>query len=88
MKQTTQESDEMFELRMTYYNHYPNFSSEIYIDMKAMMEKCESRAIRLIAFWLQNKIKSKGKYLYRYEEELVNPEDDFLIRNWKFVLDQ
>ena len=84
----TQESDEMFELRMTYYNHYPNFSSEIYIDMKAMMEKCESRAIRLIAFWLQNKIKSKGKHLYRYEEELVNPEDDFLISNWKFVLEQ
>lgn len=82
------ESDELFELRLLFYNKYPAWSQELYIDVKAMMKHCESRTIRLIAFWLKNKITSKGKNVYRYEEELIDETDTYLLQNGKFVLDE
>lgn len=82
------ESDEVFELRMLFYNKYPEWANEIYIDMKAMMENCEKRTIRLISFWLRNKIKSKGRNVYKYEEELVDENDSFLVDNGSYVLDE
>ncbi|MBO5336863.1 MAG: hypothetical protein J6A94_07035 [Lachnospiraceae bacterium] len=82
------ESDELFELRMMFYEHYPEWAQELYIDMKSMMKNCEKRTIRLISFWLRNKIKSKGKIIYRYEEELVDENDSFLVENGCYVLDE
>lgn len=83
-----QESAEMFELRMMFYEHYPEYAKEVYIDVKSMMKQFETRAIRLISFWLQNKIKSQGRYVYRYEEELVDLNDSFLIDNGEIVLNE
>lgn len=83
-----QESAEMFELRMMFYEHYPEYAKEIYIDVKSMMKKFETRTIRLISFWLQNKIKSQGGYVYRYEEELVDIDNSFLIDNGECVLNE
>lgn len=83
-----EESNELFELRMMFYEYYPDYAKEIFINIKNMMEKFEQRAIRLISFWLQNKIKSQGKYVYRYEEELVDLDNDFLIENAEFILDE
>ena len=74
------ESDELFELRMLFYNKYPEWSQELYIDVKSMMKHCESRTIRLISFWLKNKITSKGKNVYRYEEELITETDSYLLQ--------
>lgn len=51
----TQESEEMFELRLMFYEHYPKYAKEVYIDVKSMMKQFEVRTIRLISFWLQNK---------------------------------
>ena len=82
------ESDELFELRMLFYDKYPAWSQDLYIDVKSMMEHCESRMIRLIAFWLKNKTTSKGKNIYRYEEELIDEKDILLVQNGKFVLDE
>lgn len=82
------ESDELFELRLLFYNKYPAWLQELYIDVKEMMKHCESRTIRLIAFWLKNKITSKGKNVYRYEEELIDETDTYLMQNGKFVLDE
>lgn len=84
----TQESEEMFELRMMFYEHYPEYAKEVYIDVKSMMKQFEVRTIRLISFWLQNKIKSQGRYVYRYEEELVDSDNSFLIDNGEFVLNE
>ena len=84
----SEESDELFELRMMFYEHYPDYAKEVFINIKNMMEKFEQRAIRLISFWLQNKIKSQGKYVYRYEEELMDLDNDFLIENAEFILDE
>lgn len=82
----TEESEDMFELRMLLYEHYPDLAQELFIDIKSVMEQCEMRAIKLISFWMKHKIKSQGKYVYRYEEELFGAEDSFLIENGEFVL--
>ena len=82
----TEESEEMFELRMLLYEHYPDLAQELFIDVKSVMEQCEMRAIKLISFWMKNKIKSQGKYVYRYEEELFGADHSFLIENGEFVL--
>lgn len=76
----------MFELRMLLYEQYPDLAQELFIDVKSVMEQCEIRAIKLISFWMKHKIKSQGKYVYRYEEELFGAEDSFLIENGEFVL--
>lgn len=65
------ESDELFELRMLFYNKYPELAQNLYIDVKAMIKHCESRTIRLIAFWLENKIKSKGKMFIGMRKNLL-----------------
>ncbi|WP_434311480.1 hypothetical protein [Hominifimenecus sp. rT4P-3] len=83
-----QESAEMFELRMMFYEHYPEYAKAVYIDVKSMMKQFETRTIRLISFWLQNKIKSQGRYVYRYEEELVDSDDSFFIDNGEVVLNE
>lgn len=83
-----QESAEMFELRMMFYEHYPEYAKEVYIDVKSMMKKFETRTIRLISFLLRNKIKSHGRYVYRYEEELVDLDNSFLIDNVGGVLNE
>ena len=82
----TEESDEMFDLRMSLYEHYPDLAKGLYIDVKSMMEQCEMRTIRLISFWMKNKIKSQGRYVYRYEEELIGADNSFLVENGEFVL--
>lgn len=84
----TQESEEIFGLRMMFYEHYPEYAKEVYIDIISMMKQFEIRTIRLISFWLQNKIKSQGRYVYRYEEELVDSDSSFLIDNSEFVLNE
>ncbi len=84
----TKESNELFELRMHFYEKYPEWAFELYVDMKSMMQNCEERTIRLISFWLKNKISSKGKSLYRYEEELVSENDEFLVKNGVYVLEE
>lgn len=82
----TEESEEMFELRMLLYEHYPDLAQELFIDIKSVMEQCEMRAIKLISFWMRHKIKSQGKYVYRYEEELFDVDHSFLIANGESVL--
>ena len=82
----TEESEEMFDLRMMLYQHYPDFAKELFIDVKSMMEQCEKRTIRLISFWMKNKINSQGRYVYRYEEELIDADNSFLVENGEFVL--
>lgn len=83
-----QESDEVFELRMQFYNKYPSWAQDLYIDVKSMMQHCEARTIRLIAFWLNNKIKAQGESIYRYEEDLIDEMNPYLVNDGVFVLEQ
>lgn len=84
----TEESDEMFELRMLFYEHYPDFAANDYIDIESLMSNFEERTIRLLSFWLRNKINSKGKNVYRYEEEIIGEENHFIVRNAPAILDE
>ena len=84
----TQESEEMFELRMMFYERYPEYAKKVYIDIRTMMKQFEERTIRLLSFWLQNKIKSQGSYVYRCEEELIDLGNDFLIDNIELILNE
>lgn len=84
----TQESDELFELRMMFYEYYPEYAKEVYIDVKTMMNQFEGRTVRLISFWLKNKIKSQGNYVYRYEEELVDSDNSFLVNDGEYILNE
>ncbi|WP_079478683.1 hypothetical protein [Halobacillus salinus] len=75
-----QDTDELFELRMEFYYKYPHFA-ETYLDIKTMLEKCEMRTIRLLTFFLENKIKSNGRKVYKYEEEFILEDSEILINN-------
>lgn len=79
--------DEMFELRMKLYQRHPELAAEAYIDLKAMLIKCEMRAIKLISFWISAKIKNKGQKVYCYEENLSS-DNDIFINHANEVLDE
>lgn len=75
-----QDTDKLFELRMRFYDMYPQMA-DVYLDFKSMLKNCEMRTIRLLAFLLENKIKSKEKSIYKYEEEFLNEDSEILIKN-------
>ena len=75
-----QDTDELFELRMKFYNKYPQMA-DVYLDFKSMLKNCEIRTIRLLAFLLENKIKGKEKNIYKYEEEFLFEDSEILIKN-------
>lgn len=80
-----QDTDELFELRMKFYNRYPEMAN-MYLDFKSMLKNCEIRTIQLLAFLLHNKIKSKEKNIYRYEEEFLREDSEILIENGMEVI--
>ncbi|MCU6713173.1 hypothetical protein M6D81_31195 [Paenibacillus sp. J5C_2022] len=80
-----QDIDEMFELRMRFYRQYPKMA-ENYLDFKAMIKKCEMRTIRVFAFLLENKLNRHAQSLYRYEEEFLVEDSEFLIEKGIEVL--
>jgi hypothetical protein len=80
MYDINQDTDELFELRMKFYHRYPHLA-DMYLDFKSMLEKCEFRTIRLLAFLLENKIKSKERNIYKYEEEFLFEDSEILINN-------
>lgn len=84
----TEESDELFELRMLVYNRYPKWSQELYIDVNAMMKCCQSRIIRLISFWLKYKIISKRNIVYKYEEALMRINGSDSLLESMFILNE
>ena len=48
----TEEREEMFELRMLLYEHYPDLAQELFIDVKSVVEQCEMLRMGEIAcFW-------------------------------------
>lgn len=85
MYDINQDTDDLFELRMKFYKQYPHMA-DMYLDLKSMLKKCEVRSIRLLAFLLENKIKSKGRIIYKYEEEFLYEDSDIFIKNGEEVL--
>lgn len=85
MRDINQDTDDLFELRMKFYNLYPQMA-DMNLDFKLMLKNCEIRTIRLLAFLLENKIKSKERNIYKYEEEFLFGESEIFINNGEEVL--
>lgn len=80
LRDINQDTDELFELRMRFYNRYPQMAG-VYLDFKSMLKNCEMRTIRLLVLLLENKIKGKEKNIYKYEEEFLYEDSEILIVN-------
>lgn len=78
------DTDEMFELRMTFYEKYPSFI-ESYIDFKELFVKCERRALQIFEFILKNEI--QGRRIYYNEEKFLDEENEGLVENIDLILD-
>lgn len=81
------DTDYMFELRMDLYKKYPILAKEAVINFKSMLTKCEMRAIRLLALWLEQKNRKQESNLFGYEEDLLHVDDDIFINNGYEILD-
>lgn len=81
-----QDTDEFFELRMKFYEKYPPMADK-YLDFKAMLKNNEIRTIRILAFLLKNKLKSKEKNIYKHEEEFLYEESVILITRGTEIID-
>lgn len=84
----TQDSEELFELRMSFYEKYPEWSQGLYLDMKSIGKKYEKRLIRLIVFWLKQKDIPKENNQYKYEDFLEEQEDAYVVDDGKYILEQ
>ncbi|ENK0837897.1 ATP-binding protein [Clostridium botulinum] len=82
-----EDNDEMFELRMEFYRHYPNWTDS-YINFKEAFQQCELRTISFIRFLLDYKLKKNGKSIYKYEEEILDENSEIMIRNSNEVIDK
>lgn len=76
------DSDEMFELRMKFYEHYPEYVKGIYIDVKKMESRLIRRIIRIISFGLQNEMEN----FENYAAELMHIKDSFEVGDAEFIL--
>lgn len=79
------DTNEMFDLRMQLYEKYPEMANE-YFNFKEMFKQCEMRTIKLFTFLLKYKIKGQEKYVYKYEEELIDETADILINNGRDIV--
>lgn len=82
----TEESEEMFELRMIFYEKYPEYIKEMFIDIKKIMKHFGKRLIQLISFCLKNKIENYNIHLSSYEE--LDLDNNFFIENAEFILNE
>lgn len=83
---TTEENEEMFELRMMFYEKYPEYIKEMFIDIKKIMKHFRKRLIQLISFCLKNKIENYNIHLSSYKE--LDSNDIFFANNAEFVLNE
>ncbi|MBB6452774.1 hypothetical protein HNQ94_001220 [Salirhabdus euzebyi] len=81
-----EDSDDEFELRMKVYKKYPE-QMEAYFDMKSLFKGFEMRALDIITLMYETTSKN-GNRLFRYEEEFLESDTEFLVQNGLQVLDK
>ena len=82
-----EDTDEMFKLRMEFYQHYPEMA-RTFINFKKMFQNCELRAISVFEFLLNYKAKRNDKNIYKYEEGFLDVNSEIMVKNGKVVLDK
>lgn len=78
------DSDEMFDLRIKFYERYP-YMCETWIDYKKMFKECEIRTIKYLELLLKNNIRNREREIYRYEE-LLDETSDIILTKGKEIL--
>lgn len=83
----TIESDELFDLRLQFYEKYPVWIGELYIDVKKCIALCETRIVRLLTIWLRNKecIENSG---LRGAREVFSNNGTFSVKEGQYILDE
>jgi len=82
-----EDTDNMFELRLEFYNHYPELAGS-YLNIKEMFQNCELRTINIFSFLLNHKINKHDKNILKYEEEFLYEFSDILVKNGPQVIDK
>ena len=80
-----EDSDELFDLRMQFYERYPRYL-ERYIVVKDMFKECEIRTIKLLALMLKEKIKKYEKTIYKYEEEFILEDTEIIVNEYETII--
>lgn len=80
-------SDELFELRMQFYEKYPKYLDSFLIIEKGLFKESEIRTIRLLALMLKEKIKKYGKHLYKREEEIVFEDSEITVNEYETIIE-
>ena len=76
--------DEMFELRLAFYERYPSFIDS-YINFKELFNRCQVRALRIFELVLKNELKGHGTY--QEEESFLDKDNEVSIEKVELILD-
>lgn len=82
-----EDSDELFELRMQFYEKYPKYLDSFLIIVKGLFKESEIRTIRLLALMLKEKIKKYGKHLYIREEDIVFEDSEITVNEYETIIE-
>lgn len=82
----SEDSDELFDLRMQFYERYPQYFNSFFIDEK-LFKKCEMRTVRLLAFMLKEKVKNHEKQIYKLEEEFIFEDTKIIVTEYERIIE-
>lgn len=80
-----EDSDELFDLRMEFYEKYPRYLDN-YIVNKEIFKECEIRTIRLLALMLKEKVKKHEKNIYKFEEEFIFEDTEVIVNEYRTII--
>ncbi len=80
-----EDSDELFDLRMQFYEKYPRYLDNFLI-VKDMFRECEIRTIRLLALMLKEKIRRHEKKIYKFEEEFLFEDTEIIVNEYDTII--
>lgn len=83
--QISEDSDELFDLRMQFYEKYPKYLDSFFID-EQLFKKCEMRTVRLLELMLKEKVKNHGKRIYKLEEEFIYEDAKIIVTEYEKII--
>lgn len=81
----TEDSDELFDLRMQFYERFPRYMDR-FLDIEDMFKECEIRTIRLLALMLKEKITRHEKGIYKFEEEVLFEDTEIIVNEYEAII--
>ncbi|KSU01886.1 hypothetical protein EFN80_03735 [Lactococcus lactis] len=81
------DSDQLFELRMDFYEKHPDSAVEAYVDFKTGYKSYSLRVARILSLLLKNNLSSRRNSQYAYIKENLDLTSEIFIDNPSEVLD-